>query len=251
MKSRIANVARLAALIGAITLLASPSARAEERITSFASDITVKASGEMAVTEAIRIVSEGDLIKHGIFRDIPTIYRSKTGEVTRVRLRVQSVERDGAAEPYAIEGLSNGKRIKIGSADALIPSGTHDYKITYTISDEIGFFETHDELYWNVNGTGWPFAVDRVEAGVRLPDGARILDYTGYTGAEGETGKDFSAARLGDSLIRFETTRALNAHENLTIVVTWPKGIVAEPTKAQKTERCPAKHAGVRFRNWA
>lgn len=229
----------LACLVLPILLapLAALPARAEERVLSFAADITVRASGDMDVAETIRIVSDGTSIKHGIFRDIPTIYRSKTGTVTRVNLAVARVERDGAPEPYAIEHIANGKRIKIGAADIEIPPGRHDYSITYRISNEIGFFETHDELYWNVNGPGWPFAMDGVEATVRLPAGARILDYTGYTGDQGETGKDFSAERLGDAGIRFKTTRALNPRENLTIVVTWPKGIVAEPTKTQKAQR--------------
>src|SRR5262249_11593889 len=113
----------------------------------------------------------------------------------------------------------------------------HSYRILYDISDEIGFFKTHDEIYWNVNGTGWNFAADDVDARVHLPAGARILDYTGYTGAQGDTGKDFAANRESDTDITFKTTRPWEPHENLTIVVTWPKGIVKEPSQAQKTER--------------
>jgi uncharacterized membrane protein YgcG len=191
----------------------------------------------MRVEETIRVQSEGNQIRHGIFRDIPTIYRTPTGEVTRVRFHVESVERDGHPEPYALENLSNGRRIRIGSADTLIEPGEHAFKIVYDISDEVGFFDSHDEIYWNVTGTGWDFPIDEVKAAVHLPAGARILDYTGYTGAQGETGKDFRAERVTDTDIRFATTRVLGPHENLTIVVTWPKGIVKEPTAAQRTER--------------
>jgi hypothetical protein len=217
-------------------LLALP-ARADERILGFVSEMDVRADGTMQVSETIRVRSEGDQIRHGIHRDLPTLYRTPTGEVTRVSLTVSGAWRDGQSEPFVLEGLSNGKRVKIGSAESLVAPGEHDYRILYTISDEIGFFATHDELYWNVTGTGWPFAIDSVEANVRLPAGARILDYTGYTGGEGETGKDFTADRRSDSEIRFATSRGLGPHENLTIVVTWPKGIVSEPTQAQRTQR--------------
>jgi hypothetical protein len=229
-------LAHLAGLLAILLTLALP-ARADERILAFASEMDVHADGTMEVSETIRVRSEGDQIRHGIYRDLPTIYRTPTGEVTRVRLTVGRVERDGESEPYVLEGLSNGQRVKIGTAESLVAPGEHSYRILYTISDEIGFFATHDELYWNVTGTGWPFAIDAVEANVRLPGAARILDYTGYTGGEGETGKDFIADRRSDSEIHFATSRGLGPHENLTIVVTWPKGIVAEPTQAQRTQR--------------
>ena len=50
------------------------SSQGEERILSYDAFIRVKPAGDMEVTETIKVVSEGDRIKHGIFRDFPTRY---------------------------------------------------------------------------------------------------------------------------------------------------------------------------------
>ncbi len=231
----------LAALLTLTVFIGSP-AFANERITLFHSSIEVHQDGSMRVVETIAVEAEGGAIKHGIYRDFPTLYRSRTGVNYRVGFRVISVKRDGNPEPYIVQGISNGKRVRIGSADTLVSNGPHTYEITYDVAGELGFFKNYDELYWNVNGTGWGFDTDRVEADVDLPGGAHILDYTGYTGAQGSTEKDFTARRTSDTHISFATTRPFNPHENLTIVVTWPKGIVAEPTQAQRAQQFLAQN---------
>ncbi|HXZ68662.1 MAG TPA: DUF2207 domain-containing protein [Alphaproteobacteria bacterium] len=229
----------------ALASLVAQQARANERITLFHSAIEVHQDGSMRVVETIAVEAEGGAIKHGIYRDFPTLYRSPEGVNYRVGFSVASVKRDGADEPYVIQGLPNGKRIRIGRADTFVSEGPHTYEITYDVTGELGFYKTYDELYWNVNGTGWGFDSDRVEAEVDLPAGARILDYTGYTGYEGSTAKDFTAHKTSDSHIEFATTRPFEPRENLTIVVTWPKGIVAEPTKAQRAEQFLAQNTPI------
>ena len=59
-----------------------------ERIISYDSFITVKPAGDMTVTETIKVVCEGDQIKHGIYRDFPTRYKDKYGNTDEGRLRV-------------------------------------------------------------------------------------------------------------------------------------------------------------------
>ncbi|MFZ1991459.1 MAG: DUF2207 domain-containing protein, partial [Alphaproteobacteria bacterium] len=233
---------RLHLTLIALLLLTSVPAFANERITLFHSAIEVHQDGSMRVVETIAVEAENGEIKHGIYRDFPTLYRSPEGVNYRVGFSVVSVKRDGADEPYVIQGLPNGKRIRIGRADTFVSEGPHTYEITYDVTGELGFYKDYDELYWNVNGTGWGFDSDRVEAEVDLPAGARILDYTGYTGFEGSTAKDFAARKTSDNHIEFATTRLFEPRENLTIVVTWPKGIVAEPTKAQRTEQFLAQN---------
>ena len=54
--------------------------------------------------------------------------------------------------------MSNGVRVRIGSADRLLNTGRHEYVIRYRTTRQIGFFADYDELYWNATGTGWTFA---------------------------------------------------------------------------------------------
>ena len=86
--------------------------------------------------------------------------------------------------------------------------GEYTYTIRYRVDRELGFFKDFDELYWNVTGNGWTFAIDRAEAVIELPPGAKILQYAGYTGYQGGRGQDFTV-QTGDHDIVFKTTRRL------------------------------------------
>lgn len=222
------------ALALALLVCALPAA-AEERVLDFHSEIRVAADGSLGVTETIAVQAEGREIRRGILRDFPTGYRDRTGARVRVPLEVQGVTRNGAPEPWSLEELSNGVRIRIGRAQVFLPRGRHEYRITYRTARQLGFFKEHDELYWNVNGNGWTFAMERISADVVLPAAvpAAKLRLEAYTGAQGARGRDYvSVARAGGA--SFNTTRALPARQGLTVVVEFPKGVVREPTLLER-----------------
>ena len=109
---------RLGALAAALLVLSIAPAVADERITDYQSDIAVAQTGALTVTETISVISEGDQIRHGIFRDFPTIYDGKNGRHIHVGFDVLNVTRDGHPEPYSVESIDAGQRVKIGDADA-------------------------------------------------------------------------------------------------------------------------------------
>ncbi|HOP40952.1 MAG TPA: DUF2207 domain-containing protein, partial [Geobacteraceae bacterium] len=206
----------------------------EERILGYDSLIKVNPAGDMAVTETITVVCEGDRIKHGIYRDFPTRYKDGYGNTMKVAFEVLDVSKDGRPEPWWTEDMSNGVRVYIGSKDVTLEPGEYTYALTYRTDRQLGFFEKHDELYWNVTGNAWEFPIDKVSATVELPPGAEVLSAEAYTGLSGEKGTDFTAGRDDHGRAVFRTTRALNPREGLTIVVMWPKGFVREPTGTEK-----------------
>jgi len=229
----------LALLLVIVMAAGTLSARAQvagqnERITEFSSDITIGRDGTLTVQETISVNAQRDQIQRGIFRDFPTDYVVNLGNRYRVSFDVQRVTRDGRDENYVLENIDNGRRVRIGNADTLLDLGIHVYTIAYTTKGVIGFFEEHDELYWNVTGNGWAFAIDAAEANVRLP-GENIEAFEYYTGPQGAEGQDASATRLSADTIRFETTQPLGPREGLTIAVSFPKGIVAPPTATERT----------------
>ena len=144
-------------------------AAAAERVTDFHSTIEIGADGVLTVHERISVEVEGREIRRGILRDFPTDYHDRFGNRVSVPFDVVRVTRDNLPEAYALEGLANGKRIRIGRAEVLLSRGTHTYEITYRTARQIGHFADHDELYWNVNGTGWTFPFDHISAEVLLP----------------------------------------------------------------------------------
>ncbi|MBC8181280.1 DUF2207 domain-containing protein [candidate division KSB1 bacterium] len=211
-----------------------PAANQTERILDYKSDITVYRDGSMTVTETIKVISKGDQIKRGIYRTFPTKYKDRYGFNVRISFKVNQVLKNGMVEPFHTESFSNGVKVYIGSKNAFLNPGEYTYSITYTTDRQIGFFEEFDELYWNVTGNDWGFAIDKAEAIVKLPNGASIIESDAYTGFEGDKGKDFRMGEDRSGNIKFITTRVLNPNECLTIVVTWPKGIIPEPTFEDK-----------------
>jgi uncharacterized membrane protein YgcG len=218
-----------------LTLFAVHSAAlAEERIEQFTSDAQVNVDGSVDVMETISVNAESRQIRRGIFRDFPTIYTDRNGLRVVVGFDVISVKRDRQSEPYAIEGLANGKRIRIGSADVFLDPGIHVYEIQYRTTRQLGFFPRYDELYWNVTGNGWTFPIEATTAVVRLPPGARILQHEAYTGYQGENGRDFKVFSGTGNEYRAVATRSFSPGEGMTVAVAWQKGIVAPPSAAQK-----------------
>jgi uncharacterized membrane protein YgcG len=218
-----------AACLGAATVCA------DERILSYHSDIQIDPDAGMTVTETIRVRSEGRQIRRGIYRDFPTDYEDRFGNDYVVGFDVLSVRRDGASEPWHTESRSNGVRVYAGSADRLLPSGEHTYEIRYHTDRSIGYFEDHDELYWNVTGNGWAFPIDHASARVTLPEpvDASRIDVEAYTGAFGSRGREaIGETEAGGATVA--TTRGLGPGEGLTVVVSWPKGIVYEPSAVDR-----------------
>lgn len=227
----------LATALLLLVMLATPSL-AEERILAFHSDIEVLADGAMQVTETITVRAEQQQIKRGIYRDFPTDYKDRLGNRYRVGFEVVAVLRDGRSEPWHTSNEGAGVRVYIGERDTNLDSGDYRYSLTYRTNRQLGFFDDHDELYWNVTGNDWDFPIDQVTARVLLPGdipGARLVPEA-YTGPRGAKGADYQASVADDGSVHFAATRPFGRGEGLTIVVAWPKGYVFPPTRREKLD---------------
>jgi len=208
----------------------------EERIISFNSEIIINEDASMEVTERIKIHAEGNKIKRGIYRDFPTIYEDDYGNNYIVKFEVLGIKRDSRQESYHTERLSNGIRVYIGKENYFLPAGDYIYEIKYATNRQIGYFDSFDELYWNVTGNGWEFEIERTTATVNLPSGVsgNEIKALAYTGFQGDRGQDYFSKIKSPGKVYFETTQSLNPNKGLTIVVQFPKGLVSEPTDTEK-----------------
>lgn len=216
-------------------ILFGPGARADEQIISFDSKIRIESDGGLDVTETIRVYAEGQEIKRGIYRDFPTTYQDKLGNRYRVAFEFVGATRDGAREPWHIEGQSNGVRIYLGDANVFLPEGYYTYQLHYRTDRQLGFFEHHDELYWNVTGNGWRFPIRSAKATIELPSPitSAQLRASGYTGKQDSTDSQLTS-KVVDGGAQYATTMSLWPDEGLTVVLEFPKGVVPEPTMSAK-----------------
>ncbi len=141
---------------------------ADERILDFKSDIVVEQDGWIEVTETITVRVEGQRIRRGIYRDFPTRYQDMYGNDHEVFYEPLSALRNDAPEDFHSERRGNGVRTYFGNANRMLPHGTHTYTFRYKANRMLGFFDDHDELYWNVTGLDWAFPINRAAAAVTL-----------------------------------------------------------------------------------
>jgi uncharacterized membrane protein YgcG len=232
----------------ALALLLPRPVGAQERIRSYDIEVDVRADGSLDLTERITVRAEGDQIRRGIYRDFPTRYRDRHGNRVVVDLEVLGVERDGRPEAWFTERRGNGIRINTGGDDYL-PQLPREYTFTlrYRTTRQLGFFPEHDELYWNAIGTGWIFPIESGMVTVRLPEPVPVdlLRAEGYTGPQGARGTAYTAAVPSPGTARYRLATPLAPYEGFTIVLTFPKGLVAAPTGAERVRWFLRDNGGV------
>lgn len=237
-------VTRCLSLVAA--LLAPIQLRAQDtgwRITGFHADYTIGADRTIEVTERID-VDFGPLEKHGIYREINTRYRRVGGPGAALQAGTVDYDlellgvTDGQGRNLQTSVERGGRfRVRIGDPDVTI-SGPQTYLISYRLEKGLGFFDAHDELYWQVTGTEWPVPIERASARVRLPEhqpadsGYAAWCYAGW--AESNASDRCTAEATASGEFRFSATQ-LDPGEGLTLVAAFPKGIVPEPTAAERT----------------
>ncbi len=210
-----------------------------ESIKDFSSKIEVEKAGTLLVTEDITVYANNDEIKHGIYRDFPILYQDKLGNKYKIDFEMVSAKKDGITEPFHYGNVSNGIRIYLGDPNVIIAPGIYTYELSYRVDRELGFFSDHDELYWNVTGSGWDFDIEKSEATVILPFNIdtsliKVAAYSGEVGSNDNSGISWSVGSNINNSVFFQNSKQLSKGEDFSIVVGWPKGLIKEPTQSEK-----------------
>ncbi len=218
----------IAALAGAALLALPTPARAQlgaEQIHSYAVDIAIQQDGALQITENIDY-DFGAAERHGIFRNIPVVYR--WDDVYDRVYRITDVEvttSPGTPDDVDVSTDGGDTVIRIGDPDTTI-TGRHQYSISYRVEGALNGFPDHDELYWNAIGEEWPVPISDASVRVTAPaDIQRVACYAGPTGStipcDGSTVDGASA---------MFTQGHLDPFQAFTVVAALPKGAVVEPT---------------------
>jgi len=224
------------ALLSLPALLAASGARTAPptaavrswHIEDFHAEVHVRRSGEVEVTETLRVRFEGSY--NGIFRTIPIQYRTRANLNYTLGLEVLAVE-DGAGQTlrYETSRERHLRKIKVwvpGASDAV-----RTVVIRYRVDNALRFFDEDDqawdELYWNVTGDEWPVPIERASVRVRLPAAVTGVRARGFTGRYGSAEESVEAS-ISDFLVDVRSTRELGIHEGLTVAIAWDS-FITEP----------------------
>lgn len=210
-----------------IGIQAQTDALQGEHIQSFDSQITINADGTINVKETIVYDFDG-LERHGIYRDIPFVKTNKAGKKFRLGFSAISVaDEQGSSYQFKKSEENQNIRLKVGDPDKTI-TGVHTYVIGYKVSGALTYFSDHDELYWNVTGNDWPVPIGSPTSGVGLPAGISQdqISANCFTGQSGST-EQLCRQNTKENTVSFASQGSLTAGEGMTIVVGFPKNIVA------------------------
>lgn len=219
----------------ALVIGVSPAAQAQGVqdfvITDFRVDYQLTNNdpqGTLRTKEAITVDFSGQ--NRGILRAIPE--RNGTLKTNPV---VSKVQRDGKNEPFITYSENENTVIRIGDVDTYI-TGEHTYLIEYEVENVIRFFETHDELYWNVNGTQWLQPFENIVATIETTAPTTTeesLKPICFTGSFGATEK---ACEINEATgkLTVSTTETLLPGETLTFIQAYEKGYFTPPTWLEK-----------------
>jgi uncharacterized membrane protein YgcG len=215
-------------LIACLTLwtAAFRPARADE-IDSF--DVTMRAFKDSTLQVQEKILVRFDEPRHGIFRDIPIVYTRQGGDYS-LDFHLDTVKDErGNSQPFVCKQQGREISVRVGQADQEI-SGEHFYVITYTLRRAVNFFSGKPEIYWNVTGSKWPYAINHAGLELRLPEGVSSFDCqtASYVGPPGSTAAGGQIRRPSRQQIYFDCAK-LNPGEEFTVVAGLPAGAMFEP----------------------
>jgi len=109
------------------------------------------------------------------------------------------------------------------------------WTVRYRVHGGLGFYESWDELYWNIVFADRDVRVKQAEARVHLPAevGREDLKTKLFVGPEGSESQSNNIQVVDSKTVRF-WSRGINPGYFMTVVVGWPKGIVEEPAFYKK-----------------
>lgn len=217
-----------------LLLFPFPAVAQSERILSFISHITVNTDASVTITENIRVYAAGNQIRRGIFRALPVDYEDYLKTRYKARYEIISVQRDGRDEPYFTKRDGDYKLIYIGDEAVFLFPGIYTYTITYRCPMAVRFFDDYDELYWNVTGNQWAFAIDSAAVLVTMPQRITPIAQVAYTGPFGAKGMDYNMGWDKEGNYYCHTIRPLGTYEGLSFAFSFKKGIIPETSTAAK-----------------
>jgi uncharacterized membrane protein YgcG len=100
------------------------------------------------------------------------------------------------------------------------------WSIYYTIKGGVGFFEDHDELYWNVISSDREVPIREIETTVVLPE---TIDPNKIKTAFFEDGVDNPSAEVIDGQTIVFKAGFADPYTDFTIVAGWPVGLIENP----------------------
>jgi len=231
----------VAATLAGLVVIGAHQAGAQsagEHVSRYGVLIDVQSDGRLRIHETIAY-DFGLAPHHGITRDLVVRERYDGTYDRRYRISDVHVTADPST-PSALKTSTEGPflHLRIGDPDRTI-TGSHTYRIDYTVAGAPRTFADHDELYWDAVGHQWEVPIDDAVVTVRAPSITRV---TCFAGPEHVNLPCDRARVVGERQARF-TQAQLGPFSGVTTVVAMPKGTIQPPPQPILDKRWSAADA--------
>ena len=148
-------------------------------IKDFKTNIEVREDSSVLVEERIIADCGNATDKHGIFRILPTKFKTEEKTfITPVTL-LEITDFNGNPHKFSTKKTSDAITWKIGDPDITV-RGENYYKIKYIVENAVRTENPNfDEFYWNLLGPFWDLEIDNFEATIVFPEKGAVDYYTG------------------------------------------------------------------------
>ena len=192
-----------------------------ETIKNYNVTIQINKDATLTVNEVIDY--EFDVIKHGIYRDIPLRSKKEGFDIYRSYVRMNSVKRNGQTEHYSSESFDEGIRYRVGSADTYVNQGLNTYEFNYTIYNAVFEKDGIYQIYYNAIGQFWKVPIEKAAVTIKFHGGSQIEQkeiekLEVYTGSYGEKSDNYTIDKNSRE-IKISTKNELSPDSGLTFML--------------------------------
>ncbi|MCR5257132.1 MAG: DUF2207 domain-containing protein, partial [Desulfovibrio sp.] len=204
-------------------LCQAQGASAQEAIESFVSEIAVQADASLLVTETMQVSAEGEAVKHGIFRAVPSL--SWHGRRLR-RFGVELVEArmDGEPVPCRTDRKDVMTTFIVGDPDKELAKGEHEVVLVYRLTGHVRRNGDGFSLRLDATGNQWSLPIEEAAAVLNLPDGTELEASSGFLAKGGSREACGQPAPL-----TFAAEGRLESGESLVVEASWRGGGMTLP----------------------
>lgn len=211
--------------------------------------ITINEYGQLAVKEDIIVQTDGTVVHHGLYRDIPNKAKLRSGRMRSVDIHVIKAEIDGHSSSYNMIENKYGYRIYLGDKDTKIAPGRHRFTIWYRTNSQIEPLRNEDVFYWNIIGPQWAFPIKHAYVSLQLPGKAsqHLTKVSAYTGNIGSRTGDYTYKVQPNGHIDFWLKNPLAPHQAFTILMRWPAGFIKHASFFEKIKLTWRNYPNIRL----
>ena len=201
-------------------------------VESFYVDINVNEDNSYDISETIQVefaslAAAG--ASHGIYRYLdlnPRVVRVVDEKVVKNYYKINIT--DISVLGYAFDREITDKDMLvliIGDEDVLVNGQTLTYNISYTYSVGDDRYDSFDDFYFNIIGSGWTTEIDNVSFKITFPTSVSADETYFYSGVVGGTdAADITLTTLADNVIQGTFNDSVAPGEALTIRTILPDG---------------------------